>query len=74
MNEMSTKADMFNEMARHLKTMSILELMIRVEALKDKATRASIFERGDCSTGSVARTEERVEGLDNAQLAIVQIV
>ena len=45
MNEMSAKADRFNEMARHLETMHILELMTRVEALGDKATRASIFER-----------------------------
>ena len=74
MNEMSAKSDRFNEKARHLETMSILELMTRVEALEDKATRASIFERGDFSTGSVARMEEYVEGLYNAQLAIVQMV
>ena len=74
MNEMSAKANRFNEMAHHLKTMPILELMTRVEALEDKATRASIFERGDCLTGSVDWTKERAEGLDNAQLAIVQMV
>ena len=61
-------------MARHLETTPILELITRVETLEDKATRASIFERGDCSTGSVARTAERTEGLDNAQLAIIQMV
>ena len=74
MNEMFAKADKFNEMTRHLKTMSILELMTRVDALEDKTSRASIFKRGNCSTGSVAQTKERTEGLDNAQLTIVQIV
>ena len=54
--------------------MHVHKLMTRVEALEDKATRAGGFEHGDCSTSSVARTKERTEGLENAQLVIVQMV
>ena len=74
MNDIATKADKFIEKAGRLETMHVRELMTTVEALEDKATRAGSFERGDCSMGSVARTEERMEGLENTQLAIIKMV
>ena len=48
--------------------------MIRVEALEDKTTTVGGIERRDSLMSFVARIEEHVEGLDNAQQVIVQMV
>ena len=74
MNEIAAKADKIDKMAGRLEAMSFRKLMIRVEALENKVITPGSFECRDCSTGSVARMEERVEGLNKAQPAIVQMV
>ena len=51
LNEITAKADMTDEMASRLETMSICELMNRVKILEDKATSAGGFECRDSSTG-----------------------
>ena len=66
MNEITTKAGMIDEMTSRLEVMPIRELMTRVEALEKKATIVGGFECRDSSMGCVARMEERVKGLDNA--------
>ena len=70
MNEIAAKASRINEMASGLEAMPARELMIKVEALEDKATSVGGFKRRDSSIGSVAQMEEWVEGLDNAQQGI----
>ena len=74
MNEIIAKADRINEMTSHLEEMFVCELMIRVEALEDKATTTGSFKHRDSSTAFAARMEESIEGLNNAQQAIIQMV
>ena len=74
MTEIAAKVDRIDEMAGHLEEMPVRELMSSVEALEDKATTSGGFEHRNSSTGSVARMEERIEGLDDAQQAIVKMV
>ena len=54
MNGIAAKADIINEMAGRLEAMFVRELMIRVEALEDKATTAGGYECGDNSMCFVA--------------------
>ena len=74
MNKIAAKADRINEMTDHIEAMSAYELMVTVETLKDKVTIAGGFDRGDNSMSSVAQMEECIEGLDNAQQDIIQMV
>ena len=70
MNKISTKVDKIDKMAGRLEAMSVHELMVRDEALEDKATTVVGFEREDSSLGSIAQMKECIKGLDSAQQAI----
>ena len=67
MNEIVAKTNRINEMTGFIEAMSIPKLMIRVEALENKATTTDCFKRRDSSTGFVVRMEEHIENLDNVQ-------
>ena len=74
MNEIIAKVNMIEEMVGHLEAMSVSKLMVRVKALKDKATTVGGFEREDSLLGSIARMEKHIKCLENAQKSIVQMV
>lgn len=70
-NEIAAKANRIDEMVGRLETMPVHELLVKLDALEDKATISSGFEHSDSSMDFVTLMEEHIEGLDNAQQVIV---
>ena len=71
MSEIDVKVNRIDELADRLETMPVCELMVRIEALEDKAITSGGFENGDSSTSTIVLVKKCIEGFDNDEQVIV---
>ena len=76
LEEVSERADAVDVVSGRLDGLPIQDLLARVDTLESQILRIGnvSYERGDSSSGSVARMEERVMELDNSQKDIMEMI
>ena len=76
LEEVSERAAAVDAVSGRLDGLPIQDLLARVDMLESQIQRIGNvpYERGDSSSGSVARMEERVMELDNSQKDIIEMI